>query len=223
MANQMRELLTATERAACWRLGAYAKFAAAGIRPSQIDAVIAKKAGVADVVSPTNMAKTVATVSLLTGVPLGVAAHVVGNRISKARGKEKELQQQAEYYRNAAAQLEQGLGAGAKVAAQKQAQLAAMVGGVGIALLLNKLIKGKKFMSTAAKATAAAKPSALSGLQAAVMRSGLPSGKSDMMKLMLGKQPVTRGGAVAATAKAPTQLMPRSQPLPTPKTTALFN
>lgn len=110
-----RELLTAEERKACWRLGALAKFAEHGIRPAGIDRAVKVAgipAGAATLLSPVGMAKAVATVAVLTGVPLGVAAHVVGRRIGQARGKEKELTEQAQFYRNATAQLEQGLGRG---------------------------------------------------------------------------------------------------------------
>ena len=112
MATMYRELLTADERKACWRLGALAKFAEAGVRVGDIDKAV-KVAGIpasaATLLSPVGMAKAVATVAVLTGVPLGVAAHVVGRRMSQARGKEKEMTEQAQFYRNATAQLEQGL------------------------------------------------------------------------------------------------------------------
>ena len=115
MATQYREVLEPQERLAAFRLGAYLKFASMGVRPSEIDAFV-KQAGVgatSTLLSPPGLAKMVATVAILTGVPLGVAAHVIGKRITGSRGREKELRSQIGYYRNAAQQLETGL-AGAR-------------------------------------------------------------------------------------------------------------
>ena len=86
------------------------KFAEAGIRPSQIEKVAAGPG--APLLSPSGLAKAVVTVAVLTGVPLGIAAHVVGQHVTASRGKEKELQAQTQYYRNAAQQLGSGLMAG---------------------------------------------------------------------------------------------------------------
>lgn len=111
MATEFRKHLSPGERAAAWRLGAYTKFAEAGVMPSQVDSHIMKTAGVAELVAPTGMAKMIATLSLLAGIPLGVAAHVVGQRVQATRAKEEDLLQQTQYYRNAGDQLEQGLAA----------------------------------------------------------------------------------------------------------------
>ena len=64
MATTFREVLSPEERRAAWRLGAYAKFASAGIRPSRIDETIKAAAGSAALLSPTGMAKTIATVAV---------------------------------------------------------------------------------------------------------------------------------------------------------------
>lgn len=111
MPTEFRSQLSAAERAACWRLGAYTKFAEAGVLPSQVDSYIKKTAGVAELVAPTGMAKLIATLSLLAGVPLGVAAHIVGQRVTATRAKEEDLLRQTQYYRNAGDQLEHGLAA----------------------------------------------------------------------------------------------------------------
>lgn len=111
MATEFRQTLSPAERMAGWRLGAYLKFAEAGIRPSQVDESIKQAAGAAALFSPTGMAKAIATVAILTGVPLGVAAHVVGKRVRESRGRESELNTQIGYYRNATQQLEGGLAA----------------------------------------------------------------------------------------------------------------
>lgn len=116
MATLFRKTLTPQERAAAWRFGAYLKFAEAGVRPTQVDGHIKQAAGAAALLSPTGMAKTIATVAILTGVPLGIAAHIVHRRIRDSRGREDELKTQVGYYRNASQQLEGGLAASNPVA-----------------------------------------------------------------------------------------------------------
>lgn len=111
MGTMYKELLSPGERAAAWRLGAFSKFAEIGVRPGQVDEHIKAAAGAATLVSPAGMAKMIATMAVLTGVPLGVAAHIVGQRVSAVRAKEEDLETQTKYYRNAASQLEHGLAA----------------------------------------------------------------------------------------------------------------
>ena len=115
MTTLFKQLLTPEERVACWRLGMHTKFADSGIPPSQINETIKIAAPTTPLFSVGGAAKAIMAVSLLTGIPLGIAAHVVGNRISATRSKEKELDSQIGYYRNATQQLEGGLAAaGAK-------------------------------------------------------------------------------------------------------------
>ena len=109
MSTMFKQLLTAEERVACWKLGMHTKFADAGIAPSKIDETIKEAAGETPLFSVGGAAKAIMAVSLLTGIPLGIAAHVVGQRISATRSKEQELNSQVGYYRNAARQLEGGL------------------------------------------------------------------------------------------------------------------
>lgn len=113
MSAKFKSLLTADERIAGWKFGFCMKCAEAGIRPSQIDQAIKEAAGPSApaLLSPTGLAKAIATVAIITGVPLGVAAHVIGRHMTQARGRENELQAQAGYYRNAAQQLGDSLSA----------------------------------------------------------------------------------------------------------------
>ena len=107
----MRAILTHEEKAAALRLGAYIKFAECGVRPSMI------KQAVGDappLLSPAGLARAIVTVSVLTGVPLGIAAHTVGRHVAQSRGRERELETQTQYYRNAAQQLGTGLLASTK-------------------------------------------------------------------------------------------------------------
>ena len=108
--TKLSTMLTPAERAASWRLGCLLKFAEAGIRPSGIEKAAGPQG--APLLSPSGLAKAVVTVAALTGVPLGIAAHVVDRHIRASRGREKELEQQTQYYRNAAQQLGSGLAAG---------------------------------------------------------------------------------------------------------------
>ena len=55
------------------------------------------------------LAKTIVAVSVLAGVPVGAAAHVIGRQIASKRRSEREQRSRIGYYRNAADQLETGL------------------------------------------------------------------------------------------------------------------
>jgi len=97
-------LLTPEERAASVKMGAMLKCSELGI----------KQSAVSDVINPTNAMKAVAVASLLTGVPLGVAAHIIGRRLTGVENREKEMQEKIKYYRNATRGLETGLEAPAR-------------------------------------------------------------------------------------------------------------
>ena len=99
-------LLSPAERAGAMKLGALMKLADAGIRADDIDDRI-KSAGVS--VSPSGIAKTIAIVSVLGGVPLGAAAHIVNRSIADQKNKEIELKEKIKYYRDATQGLETGL------------------------------------------------------------------------------------------------------------------
>jgi len=57
----------------------------------------------------TSIAKVIAGTALLTGIPLGVAAHLVGRHVTAERLKERELKKKIRYYRDATSGLERGL------------------------------------------------------------------------------------------------------------------
>lgn len=109
MHTMFRQLLSPEERVACWKLGMHTKFADAGVPVSRIDETIKLAAPTTPLFSVGGAAKAIMAMSLLTGIPLGIAAHVVGQRISATRNKEQELNAQVGYYRNATKQLEGGL------------------------------------------------------------------------------------------------------------------
>jgi hypothetical protein len=47
--------------------------------------------------------------SILTGIPVGIMAHMVHKKIKDKQLRERELDQQIEYYRNANSDIESGL------------------------------------------------------------------------------------------------------------------
>ena len=98
------KLLTTAERASAIKLGAMLKFSDAGIPLGKIDGVI-KRAGI----SAGGTMKAVAVLALLGGVPLGVAAHLIGKQVTHQRAGERELEEKIKQYREASKGLETGL------------------------------------------------------------------------------------------------------------------
>jgi len=95
------QLLTPEERAQCMKLGAATKLAEYG-RTKEADSVLS-------FLSPANVTRAVIGVSVLSGIPLGIAAYTIGKRVTDQKNKERSLMQQAKYYRAATGNLEQGL------------------------------------------------------------------------------------------------------------------
>ena len=98
--------LTPTERAQCLLFGALMKCAEHNVSPKQFGRLV-KSADVLD--APTAAMKTIAGIALITGIPIGIAAHVVGQHVNRERQKERELKEQIKYYRNTVGGLESGL------------------------------------------------------------------------------------------------------------------
>lgn len=95
------KLLTPAERSASMKIGAAMKYAEFGVKQSALT----------DVLSPDNAMKAIVAVSLLGGIPMGVAAHIVGRRLTGTENREQELKEKIKYYRNATRGLETGLSA----------------------------------------------------------------------------------------------------------------
>jgi hypothetical protein len=53
--------------------------------------------------------KTLLIGSLVGGIPVGIAAHLIAAKIKARERKERELQAKIDYYRNAGRSIEQGL------------------------------------------------------------------------------------------------------------------
>jgi hypothetical protein len=99
------ELLTQDERAEAVKYGMFLK--AAAIAPvDQCDSLI-KQALVGEGLDFS--AKAIVIGSLATGIPMGIMAHLLHNKVKQTGRKENELAQQIDYYRNAGADLESGL------------------------------------------------------------------------------------------------------------------
>lgn len=91
--------ISLAERAGCVRMGMMLKLAEHGILPSEFT----KSALV------TEIGKAILGISLVAGVPVGAAAHLLNRKIVERRGKERELQEKIKYYRSATQGLERGL------------------------------------------------------------------------------------------------------------------
>ena len=107
------QLLTPAERLECIKLGAALHFADRGISLSKL-ARMRKSGSVGDVVGgiadlSTAGWKGVMALSLLGGIPLGVASHVVANKLTEEKNKEIELRQKIKFFRQASGGLEEGL------------------------------------------------------------------------------------------------------------------
>lgn len=87
-------LLSPAERLDCMMTGSLLKSASEGIPHEMLKK--ANLAGAADFGT-----KAVIALSLLTGIPLGIAGHVVHNSIKKRKMKEEEAMRNLEYYRDA--------------------------------------------------------------------------------------------------------------------------
>lgn len=93
-------LLTPAERVASLKMGMSMKCAQAGVKQADLISL-----------SPDGIMKAVLVTSLLGGVPIGAAAHIIGRRVSGVENKEKEMKEKIKYYRNATRGLETGMAA----------------------------------------------------------------------------------------------------------------
>lgn len=101
--------LTVAERSSAMKLGAVLKFAEFGVRPSEIDTFV-KTAFLPKLqASLGGVGKLLMAVSLLGGIPVGAASHIIGRKLTSEDVKERELHERIRFYRTAAKQLETGL------------------------------------------------------------------------------------------------------------------
>lgn len=112
----LRTALTPEERVSCWKTGAALAMAMRGITPSEFDKTVgldttnmskeAKLEGFSRLLSPMAIPKSIAFTSLIAGVPLGVVWHAVDRRAKMNRNKERDMEEQINYYSEAGRQLE---------------------------------------------------------------------------------------------------------------------
>lgn len=95
-------LLSPAERLDCMMTGSMLKAASEGIPHEMLKT--ANLAGAADFGT-----KAVIALSLLTGIPLGIAGHVVHSSIKKRKAQEEEAMRNLDYYRDAADMVEEEL------------------------------------------------------------------------------------------------------------------
>jgi len=98
------KVLSADERMACMRFGAMLKCSEHGLTEDGVKDVVK-----AATISLADSAKAVAATAVMSGIPIGVIAHIVGQHISGQRAQERELEEKVKYYRNATQGLNAGL------------------------------------------------------------------------------------------------------------------
>ena len=95
-------LLSMEERADCIMTGVMLKSAAEGIPADMVKK--ANLSGLADTGT-----KTVIALSLLTGIPIGIASHLLHNSVRKQRLAEREKLDRIDFYGDAADSVEDAL------------------------------------------------------------------------------------------------------------------
>jgi hypothetical protein len=102
--------LSPAEKAAWLRAGMLLKAAQLGL-PAELLAPLAKQAGLADTISkPIDYsAKAILYGSLITGIPVGIMAHMISKKMSTVKAKQRELEEKIKYYHGATEGLETGM------------------------------------------------------------------------------------------------------------------
>lgn len=102
-------MLSPAERVAWNQVGALLKAAQLGLPTAVIDPLL-KKADIGYLGKGLDMsAKTILYGSLITGIPLGIMAHMVSKKVSTVKAKQRELDEKIRYYHGAAEGLETGM------------------------------------------------------------------------------------------------------------------
>jgi hypothetical protein len=96
------QILTPDERAQCLAFGATLKLAQHRVPVNKT----------AEVFNSGNVGKAIIATTLLTGIPIGIVAHLMGRSITSRKMKEREMDQKIKYYRAATQGIETGLAEG---------------------------------------------------------------------------------------------------------------
>jgi hypothetical protein len=99
--------MSARDRGELVRAGAILKLAHLQLPPQDAGELIKQAINLGGTLDAT--AKTVVVGALLTGIPVGIMAHMVSKKVNDVKRKERELGQKIDYYRQAAQGLETGL------------------------------------------------------------------------------------------------------------------
>jgi hypothetical protein len=106
-------LLNPAERAAWMRAGMLLKAAQLGL-PAETIAPLAKQADLKDLTAMVSQpidigAKTILYGSLITGIPVGIMAHMISKKMNTVKAKQRILDEKIRYYQGAAEGLETGM------------------------------------------------------------------------------------------------------------------
>lgn len=101
-------MLSPQERAASIKFGAALAFGLNGIPLSRADEVV-KQALPSAMGAVDGAMKAILATSVIAGVPMGIAAHMVGKQVSANRQAERERLARIKYYRDVTRSLEGGL------------------------------------------------------------------------------------------------------------------
>jgi len=99
--------LSPEERADCQRVGALLKLAQLRVPAADVEEAV--KAAFAVGPALEGSAKTILVGSLLTGIPLGIMAHMLGKKVTEVKRRERELRAKINYYRGAGKELESSM------------------------------------------------------------------------------------------------------------------
>lgn len=119
----LKNFITDEDRLAAWKFGSASKVAEMGMTQAEAAAKLrnlvpgtetetektADGGTILKILNPVNIAKAIAAVSIIGGIPVGVAAHAFDRRASRVKNDEKKLELEADYYRDASSQLEDGM------------------------------------------------------------------------------------------------------------------
>ena len=102
------DMVTPEERAASIKFGAMLALHAHGIRMGEVDGAI-KQALPSPMGAVDTGMKAIFATSLIAGIPMGIAAHMIGRSVSANRKSERERLARIKYYRDVTGNLEGGL------------------------------------------------------------------------------------------------------------------
>jgi hypothetical protein len=95
------QILSREERAQAINTGMVTKTASVATKEASIGSILGSLADLGT--------KGIVVGSLVTGIPLGIMAHIMHNKVKQVRQKEKDMDAQIDYYNQAAGSIESTL------------------------------------------------------------------------------------------------------------------